>query len=141
MLISLSILLPSSASPVRLSLLIHNGKNYKFPFGLQSLNVVLIFPKCSSLYIILMLKILSSNTSFYSLLLNSLIWYSRAQPTSPILPTGARNMQVGSGGKGTQSGPAADAYAANHLPSLSHRFLSCNFGITEVPALWIIEKT
>ena len=63
-----------------------------FPFSLQSLTVALIFPKCSSLYIILLLKILSSTTSFYSLLPNSLIWYSRVQPTSPILPTGGRNV-------------------------------------------------
>lgn len=46
-----------------------------------------------------------------------------------------------SGDRGTQSGPASDAYGASHLPSLSHWFLSLNFGITEVPTLWIIEKT
>lgn len=93
--------LSMSASPVRLSLLIHSGKNSKFPFSCQSLTLVLTFPKCSSLYIILLLKILSFTTSFYSLLPNSLIWYSRVQPTSPITAHG--RAETYSGGTGMQS--------------------------------------
>lgn len=133
--------LPIAASPIRLSLFIA-WKNSKFPSGLFSLTNRLIFPECSSLYIILLLKILSWIPSLYSLRPNSInLVFKGPTHFSPRIAHRRHKRTAWALAPETQSGPSSDDCRANYLPSLSHRFLTSNFRIIKVTTSWITEKT